>query len=328
MFSRREWLRSISAVSAIGLSVGFAGCGGDGGNSERTPTQTTEGNLEEAQSRYDDAIEDLVENHETIMDWAEGRTAQRDRQAIQTLRDNIERARSSLDDADEVAPEDYVAQIGHARDVASLQEAIAAYHEALVDFQASLSDGQSFADSEQNERAIEQYREAKEHLDDARDRLADVEAAHERLDSEALDEPDLDYSSRYTRYLDIQAPGTLDAVELSVDGQIHLNQAFVELNAGDQHYQAEEFTEARQRFEAGAEALQQSEEAYTAVQEHEHAYDNLRQDAIQILGLLEDLQEAFDRFVDGAQEAEAGNPQEANELMQEGFEILGQAFEE
>lgn len=42
---------------------------------------------------------------------------------------------------------------------------------------------------------------------------------------------------------------------------------------------------------------------------------------------MESLAEAFGLFIDATHEAETGNHQEANELAEEGFFVLDQAFE-
>lgn len=304
------------AVAASGV---LAGCsGGD---------EYPEGvDPEEAQEHYDDAIAALVENTETLDDWAEGRPG-RDQGDIDSLRSNLERARGSLDSAADVAPEEMSAQIGSARDVATFQEALVDFYELTIEFEETRADAAAFGDSEQHERAVETYESANEILDEARSQLEDVRAAHEQLDTSSIDEPELDYRGEYTEFVDGEGPGTIDAQELMIDGQRNVHEMFVELNAGFERYENEEFVAARERFNAGEKARQRAEDAFAAVQEHEYAWQSLREESIGLLGIVEDLAEAFDLFVDATHEAEAGNHQEANELAQEGFFVLEQAFQ-
>lgn len=304
---------------AAAAGVGLAGCsGGD---------EYPEGvDPEEAREHYEGAIADLVENQDTLGDWAAGRPG-RDQGDIDSLRSNLERARGSLDSAADVAPEDMSARIVSARDVATFQASLVDFYELTIEFQETSADAAAFGDAEQHERAVETYESAAGILDEARSQLEEVRAAHEQLDTSPIDEPELDYRGEYTEFVDVEGPGSIDAQELMVDGQRNLHELFVELNAGFERYQNEEFVAARERFNAGEEARQRAEDAYRAVQAHEFAWQSLREQSINLLGIVEDLAEALELFVDATHEAEAGNPQEANELAEEGFFVLEQAFE-
>lgn len=322
MIRRRSVLRTLGGAAGAGLAAGLAGCGGD----DTDVTETEDPQVQAAREAYDEAINALVGNRETLDDWAEGRPG-RDQQDIVELRDGVDRARESLDEAEPNAPDDLAAQIDHARDVAAFQAALVDFYELTIEFEEARADARAFGDAEQHERAVEQYGEAKDVLEEARSQLEDVEAAHERIDNEAFEEPDLDYRGEYTRYVEVEGKGSVDAQELMIDGQREVHSMFVELNAGFDRYENEEFVVAREQFVAGEDARARAEEAFVAVQEHEFAWPDLRQRSIQMRGIVEDLAEAFELFIDATHEAEAGNPREANELAQEGFFVLEKAFE-
>lgn len=323
MVPRRRVLRTLGGAAGAGLAVGLAGCGGD---TDGTETETEDPEAQAAREAYDEAIDALVENRETLDDWAEGRPG-RDQQDITRLRDGIERARESLDDAEPNAPEGLAAQIGHARDVAAFQEELVDFYELAIEFEEARADAQAFGETEQHERAVEQYGEVKDILDEARNQLEDVEAAHERIDNEAIEEPDLDYSGEYTQYVDVEGRGSVDAQELMIDGQRDVHRMFVEMDTGFQRYENEEFAAARERFVAAEDARRRAAEAFAAVQEHEYAWQDLRRQSIEMQAIVEDLAEAFELFIDATHEAEAGNHQKANELAEEGFFVLEKAFE-
>lgn len=339
---RRNYL--IGTATVIVTSV--AGCtgNGDGGESdattqqepdtetETTETETTETETttttDQAQQHYEDAVTALVDNAKTLDGWTTD-TSTRDQQAITALRDNLERARESLDAADETASDGFADRIGHVRDVATFQESLVGYHELALEFETALADASEFVNAEQHERAVEQYEKVKGILDQVRNHLGEVETAHGRIDTDAFDAPDpaLDYGGEYTQFLDINGPEMLDAQELSIDGQMYLNQTIVELDPGFQHWENEEFAAAGERFDAAAEAIRQSREALEAIQDHDAAWESLRQRSTQLLEVVTDVEEAVGLFVDAATEVEDGNVQEATELMEEGFSVFEQAFE-
>ena len=58
--------------------------------------------------------------------------------------------------------------------------------------------------------------------------------------------------------------------------------------------------------------------------DNDHTPENLRQDSINRLGIVETVIDAYDKFVQGAKAAEAGDLEESNDLILEGFDVLGQ----
>lgn len=319
MISRRALLQTVGGGFTAGLVSGLAGCSG----SEDYPEGV---DPDEAVEHFDEALTALVENDETLSDWAQGRPG-REQQDIDRLRTNLEQARDSLDAAEDVAPEDMMDQIDYVRDIATFQEALTDYYEVTVEFDNTRTDAAAFGDSEQHERAVEQYEAAKDLLDDARSELDSIEAAHEPIASTSFDDIDLDYRGEPTQYVEVEGEGSIDAQELLIDGQLNIHQMFVELNDGFERYENGEFEAARERFTAGDEARQRAVDAFEAVQDHEFAWASLREESIGYLAIVEDIAEAFELFIDATNEAEAGNPQEANELAEEGFFVLDQAFQ-
>jgi len=144
----------------------------------------------------------------------------------------------------------------------------------------------------------------------------------------AIDEPALDYSGDYTLYLDVEGPEAIDAQDRMIDGQIALNRAFVELEAGFDRFDADEPAAARERFTAAQDELGAARNAFEDVQDHEGARQALRDNSIGLLGIVDDLEEAFERFVTATEESEAGNDGRAGELVSEGWNMIQKAFEE
>lgn len=330
MVRRRGLLRVLAGAAGTTAATALAGCSGDTDSPDGTATsdeQTPEGvDAERARAHFDDAIKELVETKETLDAWGAGESDW-DQQTVNSLRNAVDRARTSLDDAEDVAPSDLRPRIDEARDVAGFQEALLDFYDVVIDFEATVADARAFGDTEQHERAAETYAAATDVLDRARTQLDEVETAHEQIDADRLDEPDLDYRGEHTEYLDLEGPGSIDAQELLVDGQRDVHRMFVELNAGFELYENEEFEAARDRFQNADEIRLQALDSFEAVREHDQAWRALRQQSIGMIGTMEELGDAIGLFVDATVEAEAENFEKANELAQEGFSVMEAAFE-
>lgn len=330
-------------VGSVLLGSVSAGCIGDDteptvdDDPARTPTPTPAGeetdrerdtDQEEAAELYDDAIELLVDTAETLASWAAG-DGGFDPESTDALRETLEQARKSLATAADLATGELAAQIGHAKDVAKFQEALVDFYVLAYESEVGLYDGLTFEDDDQHDRAIEAYGHAKDALDRTVDHLDEIRHRHDQLDTEAFDAPDpaLEYSGEYTQFVAIDGPGELEVQRLFLDGRIHFNAIFVELEAGFDHWHDEEFAAARGRFEAAAEARQQSREAFDAVREHDAVWSDLHTESLNMIDILEELEDAIEAFVAATHEAEAGNHEESTELFEEGSRILERSIE-
>ena len=326
---RRDLLGTIVAL----IVPASAGCSGNGNGStpeptptatpspSPTPTPTTPN--QQAVEAYESAITTLSENKETLDEWA-GSSFEADR--VGALQDRVSSAREDLDAAAEAADQsgDLIVQINQAKLVANFQELSLAYYEAVNVFFQVISEASELGDNELHQRAADTYAEATGVLDDARQVIDDMGTILDEIDNAALDEPDLEYSGEPLDHLDLADTGAIDAAESYAIGYENIHLAFVQLEKGQEHYEAEEFTEAREAWEAGRQRATDSQGSFEAVVDNDFTPENFRQDSIERLADVETILDAYDKFIDGATEAEAGNLETANSLIGEGFNILGQ----
>lgn len=325
--TRREFLAAVGSVGAVTI----AGCSGDGDGGGDTPTETptpsptptpTTPN-EDAVEHYDAAIDLLSQNKETLDEWA---ASSFEPDEVGTLQNRVSTAREDLDAAEAAADSsgDLVVQIDQARVVANFQGLILAYYEAVNVFFQGLSEASNFGDNELHQRAADTYAEAQTVLEDARTVIDDMGTMLEEIDNETLNEPGLAYTGEPLDHIDLADRRAIDGAESYAKAYENIHLAFVQLETGQEHYENEEFTEAREAWETGHERARDSKTAFEAVIDNDFSPPNLRQDSINRIADTEIIIEAFGKFVEGAEEAEAGNFEEANNLVGEGFDILGQ----
>lgn len=329
--NRRRFLATIGALGTATLAGCSGGDGGDGDGDDETPTAsptpsptpTPNTPNQEAVEHYEAAIVTLVQNKETLDDWA-GSSFEADQ--VSSLQDQVASAREDLNAAQEAADPsgDLIVQIEQAMLVGDLQELILAYYEAVNVFFQTTAKASNFGDNELHQRAADTYADAQKVLEDARTVIDDMGTVLDEIDNAALDEPDLEYTGEPLDHLDLTDRRAIDSAENYAIGYENLHLVFVRLEAGQEHYENEEFADAREEWETGRQRAQDSKSAYEAVIDSDFAPENLRQDSINRLGDVETIIDAFDKFVEGAKEAEAGNLEKANNLVSEGFDILGQ----
>ncbi len=328
-----ERRRFLSAVGTGGIVL-IAGCSG-GGGSESTPTvsptptpsPTPTTPNEQALEPYQEAIHALIENKEQLDQWADN-GFDGDAQALSDLRDRLSQARDDLDSAEDNADPtgDLVAKIDQARLVANFQELNIAFYDITRTFLQLVDDARSFAESEQPQRAADKWAEAVQAVDDTRSVVDDMETIFEQMDTEILDEPDLEYPGEALDYIEIGDRRVLDSAEDYAAGHESLQRSFVRFEVGFDHYENEEYAEAREEWEAGRSQLEEALTSFEAVVDNDHAPDEFHQDSITQIGVAESMLEAFDKFVEGAKESEAGNVEKGDNLVKEGLDILGDIF--
>lgn len=324
--TRRDLL---AAIGSAGL-VSIAGCagGGDGGDTPTesptpTPTPTPTTPNQEAVDQYDTAVESLIENKETLDDWA-GSSYESD--MVGTLQDRVSTAQETLTAAEEAADPsgELIVQINQAKLVANFQELSLAYYDAVTVFLEVIAEAGEFGNNELHQRAADTYAESKGMLDDARQVIEDMGTVLEEIDNEALDEPELEYSGEPLDHLDLADTRAIDGAESYATGYENIHLTFVQLEAGQEHYENEAFAEAREAWETGHQRAIDSRAAFESTIDNDFVPPNFRQDSINQLANVETIIDAFDKFVEGATEAEAGNFEEANTLVGEGFDLLGE----
>lgn len=325
--------RFLATVTTIGTAA-IAGCGGggDGGSTPTetatpsptpTPTPTPNTPNEEAVEQYEAAIDALVQNKETLDEWA---TSSFEADRIGTLQDRVSTAREDLNAAEEAAdPEgDLIGRIEQATFVVDFQALILGYYEAVTVFFQLVSEGTNLGDNELHQRAADTFAEAQAVLDDARQVIDDMGTVLEELDNDVLDEPDLEYTGEPLDHLDLDDRRAIDGADSFAVGRENVHLSFVQLEVGQEHYENEAFADARAEWETGLEQAQRAVAAFEDAIDNDYIPQDLRDQSITLLGASETIVDAFEKFVEGAEEAEAGNFEEANNLVSEGFNILGQ----
>ncbi|WP_143040802.1 hypothetical protein [Halopenitus malekzadehii] len=321
---RREYL----SVLAIGVSSVTAGCNGGGDSSGDTPTSVETASPtvsptpnQEAVTHFEAATEMLVENKEQLDEWAAS-SFEPDR--VSLLQERVTIAREELAAAEENTEQSTTLsiRIDQARLVADFQELSLAYYESVNVFFQVISEAQSFGDNELHQRAADSFVEAQAVLEDARTVIEDMGILLSEIDTGALDEPELEYTGDPLDHLDLEDRRALDGAESYALGYENIHLAFVHLEAGQGHYENEEFIEARKEWETGQERATEAKSEFEAAVDNDHLPQNLNEESIRLIGTAETVIEAFDNFVQGAREAEAGNLEEANTLVTEGFSLL------
>jgi hypothetical protein len=326
--------RVLTGLATTGLAA-IAGCNSDGSTSTATETPTasptptatpTTTPNQQALEHYTAAIDTLVQNKEQLDDWADNGFGG-ESQVLGDLRDQLSQARDDLDraqDADSTG--DLVAKIDQARLVANFQELNIAYYDVVETFNQLMGDAQTFAESEQPQRAADKWAEAGQVVDDARAVVDDMETIFDQMDLGVLDEPKLQYTGEAIDYIELGDRRTLDGGENYVSGHERLQLSFVKFDAGSSHYDNEEYAEARKEWESGRSLLEEALASFEAVVDNNHVPERFNQDSIAQIGVVERMIEAFDKFVEGAKEAEAGNVEQGDILVSEGLDIFGEIF--
>lgn len=317
---RRRFLAVIGAVSMGPL----AGCSG-GGDGEDTPTASPTPTTPNAQAleHYNTAVDVLAETKETLEEWA---AASYESDRVGELQDKVSTARDELDQATEHADSsgDLIEQIEQLRLVADFQALSLAYYEGITALFEVISTAKSFGDEELHQRAADTFADARDVLEDIRTVLDEMGTAMDEIDNEALTEPALEYTGEPLDHLDLADRAAIDGVEQYVGGYENLHLSFVQLEKGQTHYENEDYTDARNAWETGRERAQNAKSSFEAAIDNGHLPQNMKQESIALLSTTETVIDAFDKFIDGATAAEAGNTEDANELILDGFDILGQ----
>ncbi len=325
---KRRHLISVIPTLAVGT---LAGCSGNESAGDPTPTAdespspaaTADTPNEQALSHYDAAVETLVETKSTLDEWAE---TSYESSEVETLQASVRSARADLDAAESAAEPsgDLIQQIATVRTVADFQELCLAYYEGVTTAFQVISDAGSFSEAEQHQRAAETYGEAQGVIEDIRGVLDDMETVYATLDNEALAADDLAYSGEPLDHIDLENRQAIDGANQYLVGFENVHLAFVQLETGQEHYESEAFGDARDAWESGLERARAAQSAFENVVDNPHTPQNFREQSIQTVGFVDTVIEAYETLLEGAEEAEAGNHEAANNLVRDGFETLGE----
>lgn len=325
---RREFLAAVGSAS-IGVLAGCSNGGENGASATdsatRSPTSSSTPTTQnqEAVEHYETAIEALINTKEILDEWADS-SFEGDK--VASLQDRVSTAREELDAAAAAADQtgELIVQINQAKLVANFQTLSLDYYEAINVFYQVVSDASNLGDSELHQRAAESYTKAKDVLDDARTVIEDMGTILEKIENESLEPTELEYSGEPLDHLDLADIQAIDGAESYVIGNENLHLAFVQLENGQAHYESEAFTEAREAWETGRQRAKDSKAALEKTLDNDFTPQDLRQVGMNKLRYAETLIEAYDTFIEGATEAEAGNREKANTLIAAGFDILNQ----
>lgn len=197
-----------------------------------------------------------------------------------------------------------------------------AYYEAVTVFFEVISEASQLGDNELHQRAADTYAEARGLIADVRQVIEDMGTILGDLDTEALAEPDLNYTGEPVEHLDLGDRGAIDAAENYALANENLHLAFVQFQAGQEHSDTEAFAAARTDWETARDRATDARASFEAVIDNEYTPQNLHQDSIAKLDVTETVIDALDKFIQAATEAEAGNQSEAVRLFNEGLSIL------
>lgn len=322
---RRELIKTIG-VAAIATT---AGCTGGDGGSDSTPTSTPTPTTpnEQAVEHYQTGIDALISNKETLDEWAEN-GFHGDASDLEELRDTLATAEEALTSAEEAAnPNRELAdQISQAQLIATLQEGLISFNDLGLQLGPTLDEAGTLQENEQPEDAAEKWAEGAQIAKDAKTLFDETKAVHEQINNEVLNEPDLDYSGDFVDYLDLEHRQEIVAGEDYCSGFEMFNLSFVQLEAGFNTWENEEFVEARSDWETGRMNLEDAQSNIQAVIDNEYAPDQINRFSNEVIGTIESMFEVFDKFIQATHETEDGNHEEAQQLVGEGFDILDQIF--
>jgi len=315
----------------VGTVAGCTGGGEDGSESTPTdtatptpsPTPTTPN--QQAVDHYEAAIDVLVQNKEQLDEWAE---SSYESSRVGPLQDRVSTAREELDAAGAEADpgSTLMGQIDQARLVTDFQAVSLAYYEAVTVFFQVIEDAQSLGDKELHQRAADTYAKATGVLDDARQVIEDMGTLLDDIDNDALGEPDLEYTGEPLDHLDLADMRAIDAAESYALAHEDLHLAFVQLETGQAHYEKEEFTEARKDWETCRQRTTESQATFEKTVDNDFTPQNPREDSIAKLGVVTGMIDAYDKFIEGGKEAEAGNLEAATILVSEDYNTLDAVF--
>lgn len=207
--------------------------------------------------------------------------------------------------------------------MADIQEVRIAYNDGALVVVKLVDDGKVlYYEQEAHDQAANKFAEVKTLIGDLRRVLDDFEEGLNDLDTETLDEPELDYSGDPLDYFVLEDRRRLDAVEGYADAYEEINLTWVQFYDGTSHWEVEEWAEARDAWETARSHAKESMRSAQAVIENDYSPDAYHNDLSEQIGGIDTFIEALDKFVAGGQEAEAGNIERGKQLVGQGFDIM------
>lgn len=335
MTQRRELLRSMGTASATGVVVSIAGClgedddddGVDDTDGEEEYGGTDPNDQEEAETLYDDAIEDLV-TIEEILAELRPEEAERTRGDIESLEFLHEDANTTLADATALADGELAERISQAQTVADFQGLLIEANELGLETNEAISEAERLDDADQDDEAVDYYQQTLDLLEDQRQLFSELETAHAALETELIDEPTIQYNNELMTYLRIDGESELDHFSWYVEARRDISAAWMQLGAGEEAWQAGDFGTAQSEWESGRSfALNASDRLETL--EEADGVDVELLEVTEILLFIAGTQwETFDQLVGATGAALDGDVEEAEQRQQDAYEYLGRQLAE
>lgn len=300
MESRRGFVRA-TVAGAIGASI--AGCLGDDGEEE-----------------YEDAIELLEENQETLDSFAEQDDVPDSFDEGQVIR-RVERAEEFLDEAEEAGDDELADYVANARAVADYQRNAATYNALWVDLSACFSSVGVLLQSERWTDAATELDDCTETIDELRRTLDDADAARNEIDPDLLDDDgqlvleDIDATLQ-------REENALDAIEAFADGIDPLLSGLPTMFEGLTAYENEQWQSAETDFSSARDEFTASESTLAQLEDDPDLPPEMQADVIELRCIADSFSRAADHFASSAAAADRGDWEEAQRRSEEGEAAL------
>lgn len=281
-------------------------------------TTDDDGGDANGQAAFDDAIEYLLDNAAQLDDLSDS-SASRDEDDVSELRGRLDDATAALDDADGSGSDE---KIEAARTVATFQEKLIEAHDLGIQTETAYDEAETYDDNEEDELAVEKYEDALDLIDDQRDLYEDLGEAHEAVDADVLDEPDLAYDDDIYEYVRVDDPVEFDHFESFITGRRDLAQGWLHLGTGDGMWHAQQWEHAEDEWESGLTVAQRALVEFDDLAADSSVDGTVQTGANMLGGITEMAISMFEKLIVAAQYAQDGADDEAESKYEEGMAQL------
>lgn len=336
--NRRRFIGSFSAVMA---SSALAGCGdlqeedptedtkNDTGDSQTNTQSETDqdGADEQAQARYDEAIDLLVVNQNEL-DRLQSEDAVRDATEIEQMRERLTDVEIALDDAAEHSDLEFQDKVETARDILEFQSLVVESHDIEIQMVDSFVSADILITSTRFQEAADELERGREFIDEGRSLYEEIETVHARLDTADIDEPPLAYDDEYIDYLRLDSRSVFDGLDAFVNGYAELSRGLGILFEGVQAFDVGDYTNAESSFQDARENFEDATGHISSIHDIEDLPLDFDQFVIELVAFGDTITDAATTFVDAAQAGGSGDAKVAKSLYEEAFSLLREAMED
>ena len=320
--TRRRWLQACGATATFAL----AGCLDDESDGETDDSDNDEtadeDNDEEPEEAFDSALDDLVENAETLQEFAENDDTDPTTSDIDRLDSRLDDAESILDSIEADADGELQERIDAVRDVVAIQRELVGYQSISVEWNNAFETAFARWEVDEYEQADEEFGDALDAIDRIGDQIDEIEAVLDEADTTALDEPELDYGDDLWTYIGIDDWEEYDAVEAFTRGLRQFNETFLFAFDGLEQYEHEEYGQAEENFSQAYVSGVNARTTFEDLENDPGTPDEIRPTAIEFRGLVDDWVGAVEYFEEAAEAAGAGDAARAESLFEDGLAEL------